>query len=440
LYPFSDLEINGINMFTFWVNSKYRYVSRWDIWINVCGYIPYGALWVWRLHPKISGVVAICIATFLGSLLSFSLESLQTWVPIRVPSQLDWYTNTVGVFMGSIIAFIFPPHILSKSYIVISYRKYFYLKSSFAIVLCFLWAMAIIFPQPYWFGLGSWVANINDSSFLSYILQYYHGLWVNIDYIFNIGLLNNLNNNINIDVDEENFAHIIITPLVIIFNVCGMLLAITLTMRRKQVSFCILMIFVLYALKIASWGLYLSILDLTIPREVWIGLLISIIVLILLQFTNVMIKASVAILFLILGLFFSNSLPHNLYHEAILDTWENSPYFHMIGLFKWVGLLLPWLAIIWALYQIIFFKRNLSFILKLQAEQTLKTKHILQSSKYQNNNDNDIKDDNNSNNKDIDNISEPEIVSATKLDEDSLNSENLDERNVDAIDVNIKKH
>ncbi len=378
-------------MFSFWANSKYRYITRWDIWINVCGYIPYGALWVWRLHPKINNVVAVCIATFLGSLLSFCLESLQTWVPIRIPSQLDWYTNTAGAFMGSMIALIFPPHVLSKSHIVMFYRKHFYLKSSFAIVLCFLWAMAIIFPQPYWFGLGSWVANINDNSFLSYILQYYQSIWLSIYNVFNIQLLLPEDN-----FNENSLAHIIITPLVIIFNVSGMLLAITLTMKTKQLRFCICVISVLYLLKIISWGLYLSVLDLTIPREVWVGLLISMLILIMLQFARTMFKAAWAIIFLIFGLFFSNILPHNLYHEAILDTWENSPYFHMIGLFKWIGLLLPWLAIIWVLYQILFFNHTISFILKLEKERELKTKHILQSSKYnstENINENNEKDE-----------------------------------------------
>jgi hypothetical protein len=74
--------------------------------------------------------------------------------------------------------------------------------------------------------------------------------------------------------------------------------------------------------------------------------------------TKPIVRGILSIIFLIFALFFSNILPHNLYHEEILDTWQNSQYSHMVGLFKWVGLLLPWFGMLWCVNKIIRLKYN----------------------------------------------------------------------------------
>ena len=228
LYPFSAWQSNGIGLFEFWSDPKSIYISRMDIWLNVLGYIPLGALWVWRWHPKPNGIVAIFLSTAICSLLSFCLESLQTYLPMRVPSQLDWYTNTFGGFMGASIAMIFSPYVLSKTKIVTWYRLTFN-NSSFAICLCILWFLASIFPHPYWFGLGSWVGQIEDINFLVYLVHYYKSLW---QYIYSSSSINNW--------------HEILIPFIIVFNLCGMLLAITFGMKNSRIRFSLLIILILF--------------------------------------------------------------------------------------------------------------------------------------------------------------------------------------------------
>jgi VanZ family protein len=343
LYPFIDWHSNGAGLFDFWSDPSSKYISRLDIWLNVCGYVPLGALWVWRWHPKPSGIVAVFMSCFICSLLSFTLESLQTFLPSRVPSQLDWYTNTFGAFMGAVIAVVMSPNVLAKTKIVKWYRTSFSEDSSFGIALCFLWGMAIIFPQPYWFSLGSWVAQLEDADFLNYIITYYQSIWI---YVYNF-----LPNSIMLAPVDK--LHMILIPFVIVFNVCGMLWSITFTMRKNGIWFYIFTILSLCLVKLVSLSFYLSILYLSIPQEVWVGLGISIVLLIIMHKAKPIVKGIFSIIFLILALFFSNVLPHNLYHEEIIETWQNSPYSHMVGLFKWLALLLPWFAMLWCVNKII---------------------------------------------------------------------------------------
>ena len=264
LYPFSAWQSNGIGLFEFWSQPKSIYISRMDIWLNVIGYIPLGALWVWRWHPRPSGIVAVFLATIMCSCLSFLLESLQTYLPQRVPSQLDWYTNSFGAFMGSIIAVIFSPYVLSKTKIVIWYRLTFN-NSSFAIVLCLLWFVAMIFPHPYWFGFGSWVAQVEDINFLSFIVNYYKSA---LDFFYN-------------SPNSINLWHQLLIPFISIFNICGLLLAITFDMNNSRIKFSLLILGILFILKIVSLAIYSSIWSLSIPSNVWIGIICSILILII---------------------------------------------------------------------------------------------------------------------------------------------------------------
>jgi hypothetical protein len=46
----------------------------------------------------------LCSALLFGSGLSFVLECLQSWLPNRVPSKLDWLANSLGTFLGACTA------------------------------------------------------------------------------------------------------------------------------------------------------------------------------------------------------------------------------------------------------------------------------------------------------------------------------------------------
>src|SRR4051812_48354455 len=97
LYPFSEWRGQGGAPWAF-LGSPIppKYWTGFDIWSNLAGYLPLGFLLVlsflrrvsYRLAPA-GPVAAVAVATLLAALLSFAMESLQTYLPSRVPSNLD---------------------------------------------------------------------------------------------------------------------------------------------------------------------------------------------------------------------------------------------------------------------------------------------------------------------------------------------------------------
>ena len=79
-----------------------RYWTWFDLIVNILGYIPLGALSVLALYPFLRGFKAILLTTCAGIGLAMLMEAGQTYLPTRVPSNLDLLTNALGVFLGSL--------------------------------------------------------------------------------------------------------------------------------------------------------------------------------------------------------------------------------------------------------------------------------------------------------------------------------------------------
>lgn len=105
LYPFSDWRDAGTPWWGFLTAPLPRVVTAVDLLGNMLAYIPFGLLGVMALREGL-GVWAAALAVLIaGGGLSLTLESVQNFLPSRVPSNLDWASNTfgtaVGVFLGA---------------------------------------------------------------------------------------------------------------------------------------------------------------------------------------------------------------------------------------------------------------------------------------------------------------------------------------------------
>ena len=134
---------------------------RWPPWrsafddaSNFLGYLPMGALltlgWARSGVPLVLGSLA---ALCLPSLLSFSMECTQHFIPMRVPSARDWALNTAGSGAGVVLALA-----LWWMGWVDRWRlwrsRWFEAQASSALVLLMLWPVALLFPSPLPLGLG----------------------------------------------------------------------------------------------------------------------------------------------------------------------------------------------------------------------------------------------------------------------------------------------
>ncbi len=105
LYPFSGwrwppgLDVGAL----FWLPWP-PWRNRFDIVANVLGYLPLGALVYGacvRNGVRVSRALIASVA--VPAMFSFMLEVVQTFLPARVPSRLDWVLNAAGAAVGAAV-------------------------------------------------------------------------------------------------------------------------------------------------------------------------------------------------------------------------------------------------------------------------------------------------------------------------------------------------
>ena len=101
LYPFAGWRDSGISAFAYLSAARPRYVSGFDLAVNVLGYAPYGWLAVLALHPGVRGLAAFSAALASGTALALALEATQTFLPTRFASNVDVLCNVSGAALGA---------------------------------------------------------------------------------------------------------------------------------------------------------------------------------------------------------------------------------------------------------------------------------------------------------------------------------------------------
>jgi len=96
LHPFSGWADRGAAPFAFLSAHWPRYVTAFDLAANVLAYAPLGLLAALALYPLARGALAVVLAALAGILLSVAMETLQTYLPARIPSNLDVLSNGAG--------------------------------------------------------------------------------------------------------------------------------------------------------------------------------------------------------------------------------------------------------------------------------------------------------------------------------------------------------
>lgn len=105
LYPFTGWRDAGTPWWGFLASPLPRVVTPVDLLGNVLAYVPIGILGVMALREKLGLRFVVWIVLIGGVGLSLALEAVQNFLPSRVPSNLDWASNSfgaaVGVFLGA---------------------------------------------------------------------------------------------------------------------------------------------------------------------------------------------------------------------------------------------------------------------------------------------------------------------------------------------------
>ncbi len=102
LHPFSGWRDSGADPFGFLTAAWPRHWTAFDLFVNVVAYVPLGFLWVPVTQPRLGRIGAVLLATLCGAALSFAMETLQNYLPSRVPSNVDLGCNTLGTLLGAL--------------------------------------------------------------------------------------------------------------------------------------------------------------------------------------------------------------------------------------------------------------------------------------------------------------------------------------------------
>jgi VanZ family protein len=153
LYPFEGWRVQGANPFDFLTEPLPRYWLAFDVFSNLVGYAPLGFLLaVTALRSGRGGLLRIG-AFVVPSVLSLVLETLQVYLPTRVPSNVDWALNTVGGAMGAAMAFAWA-RLGWLAHWQRARTRWFVADAHGALLLLALWPLALLYPASLPFGLG----------------------------------------------------------------------------------------------------------------------------------------------------------------------------------------------------------------------------------------------------------------------------------------------
>jgi len=155
LEPFEGWRWSLDPLFGFVIAPWPRYTIASDIVLNIVAYLPFGALLYVALQPKLSPAGALWLAILLSAALSFTLESIQMFLPARIASNVDLLTNIIGAAIGALAAKALwqPPSYAPLSAIVRRWLRADGLGDAGATVIS-LWIVTQLYPVPFALGTG----------------------------------------------------------------------------------------------------------------------------------------------------------------------------------------------------------------------------------------------------------------------------------------------
>lgn len=336
LYPFADWRHQGIVPWAFLSSPLPKYWTGFDVTINVLGYLPLGFLLALSALRTGRASYAIGAATLVAGVLSLTMESLQSYLPARVPSNVDLVLNLAGGWLGALLAWA-----MEKLGIIDHWSRFrarwFVAQPRGGLVLLALWPLALLFPAAVPFGLGQVLERVEtalasaleDTPFLD---------WLPV-------------RDIELQPLVPGVEMICVALGVIIPCLLGFCIIRAATRRM------------LFVLVVFASGVGVSALSAALsygPQHawtwfglpVWAGLVTALVLAIGLLWTSR--RASAALVLLALGVYLSllNQAPTSPYFAQTLSAWEQGNFIRFHGLAQWLGWLWPYAALVYVLTQV----------------------------------------------------------------------------------------
>jgi len=352
LYPLANWRDLGVSPLAFLDAGWPRYWTVFDLSINVLAYLPLGFLLTLALrHIPGGGWTAAIVALLLGSLLSLGMESLQTWLPARVPSNLDLACNALGTAIGTVVALWNGKRIFRRIGQLQQGLLAPIAHAEVGLVLLGTWLLTQLSPETLLFGTGDLRNVLGITPAVPYAAPSFFVLetCVIACNTLVIGLFARTLLADRTSMHLVLVAFFVLETCVIACNtlVIG-LFARTLLADRTSMHLVLVAFFVL-ALAIRT----LAAAVLVAPHDAFawltpgarLGLLIGGVLLSLMLLLPASWRVALAGLALLAGTALVNLTPANPYSEAALAAWRQGHFLNFNGLTRWVASLWPFVAL-----------------------------------------------------------------------------------------------
>jgi VanZ family protein len=333
LYPFSDWRNQGIAPWDYLGAPLPRYWTGFDLASNVLGYAPLGFLLALSALRTARGGKAVLRATLSAGALSLLMEALQSYLPARVPSSVDFVLNLGGAWLGAVTA-----NLMEKMGAIDRWSRFrarwFVADARGGLVLLALWPVALLFPAAVPLGLGQVFERL-EAALAGLLLDSPFLEWLPVR-----------------DVELQ--------PLVPGAEMACVMLG---ALIPCLLGFCIIPVasrralFVLAALAAGigatalsaalSYGPVHAWAWFSLPVKVGLGATV-VLALVLLRVPG---RVCVALMLLALGIYLSvlNQAPTSAYFAHTLHAWEQGRFIRFHGVVQWLGWLWPYSALLYGL-------------------------------------------------------------------------------------------
>jgi len=111
LTPFSGWQEQGL-FFVDVLSAPLAQTFTWfDFILNGLSYLPFGFLLANMLCNRFTPLKVLLLATLIALLLSVSMEYAQMYLPRRISSNTDLFSNSIGAFLGAAVALMIAQHV-----------------------------------------------------------------------------------------------------------------------------------------------------------------------------------------------------------------------------------------------------------------------------------------------------------------------------------------
>ncbi len=334
-YPFAGWYVSGQGPFDYLLAPLPYYWTKFDLFTNILAYMPFGALMVFALYPRIRRAPAVLLATGAGIAISAVMEAVQTYLPTRVPSNLDLMTNSAGILLGALAGLALTRTFLRESRFLQLRQRWFSQDAGRGLMVVGLWPLAQVYPQSYLFGHGQIMPILSE--------------WMSDWLVTPIDLGALMRDSVELTVEQYWLSETIITAC----GLNGAVLTLLCLLRPKAPKPALTL--TLIVATIAAKSLTTALLFTPENAFAWLtpgaqgGILLGLVMLSGMLLAPKLAQRRVAALMLLMSLVVVNIAPANPYFIATLQTWVQGKFLNFNGAAQFLSLAWPFIAL-WFLW------------------------------------------------------------------------------------------